>query len=136
ANVFCRYDPSALKPFSLDALWAHSHFTGELAWCIANAEQANAQTVQDAALAGLLHDIGKLILAAHVPEAYRDVLARAAQEGQPLWQVERAALGATHADVGAYVLGLWGIPDPVVEAVAWHHRPSDCPAGFGPLTAV
>jgi HD-like signal output (HDOD) protein len=45
--------------------------------------------------------------------------------------------GATHAEVGAYLLGLWGLPDPVVEAVAWHHTPARCPGeSFTPLTAV
>ena len=43
----------------------------------------------------------------------------------------------SHADVGAYLLGLWGLGDPIVEAVAFHHRPSDCVGNsFSPLTAV
>jgi HD-like signal output (HDOD) protein len=54
-----------------------------------------------------------------------------------LVDAERAALGATHAEVGAYLLGLWGFPDPVLEAVAWHHSPGSCPGNiFSPLTAV
>ena len=47
------------------------------------------------------------------------------------------ANGTTHAEVGAYLLGLWGLPDPIVEAVAWHHNPGGCPGkAFTPLTAV
>jgi HD-like signal output (HDOD) protein len=46
-------------------------------------------------------------------------------------------LGTTHAEVGAYLLGLWGLPDPIVEAVAWHHNPTGCPStSFTALTAV
>jgi HD-like signal output (HDOD) protein len=55
----------------------------------------------------------------------------------PLWEAERIILGASHAEVGAYLLGLWGLPDPLVEALAFHHRPSACPhTVFSPLTAV
>ena len=50
---------------------------------------------------------------------------------------ERQVFGATHAEVGAYLLGLWGLPNPIIEAVAFHHDPGQCLAsGFGPLTAV
>ena len=55
----------------------------------------------------------------------------------PIWQAEHAVLGTTHADVGAYLLGLWGLPDPIVEAIAYHHCPSNSVDGtFTPLTAV
>ena len=51
--------------------------------------------------------------------------------------MEHLEFGASHADVGAYLLGLWGLGDPIVEAVAFHHRPSDCVGNsFSPLTAV
>jgi HD-like signal output (HDOD) protein len=51
--------------------------------------------------------------------------------------VEHLEFGASHADVGAYLLGLWGLGDLIVEAVAFHHRPSDCIGNsFSPLTAV
>jgi hypothetical protein len=59
--------------------------------------------------------------------------------GRPLWEAEQARFGASHAEAGAYLLGLWGLPESVVEAVAFHHRPGFGPAGdggFGPLTAV
>ena len=52
-------------------------------------------------------------------------------------EVERQELGATHADIGAYLLGLWGLGDPILEAVAFHHHPSNCLGNtFSPLTAV
>jgi HD-like signal output (HDOD) protein len=51
--------------------------------------------------------------------------------------VEQEAFGATHADVGAYLLALWGLPDPIVEAVALHHQPSRCAEPeFSPAIAV
>ena len=51
--------------------------------------------------------------------------------------LEKEAFGATHADVGAYLLGLWGFTDTVVEAAAFHHYPAECPGrAFGPLAVV
>jgi HD-like signal output (HDOD) protein len=50
---------------------------------------------------------------------------------------EREVFGCTHAEVGAYLLGLWGLPDAIVEAVAWHHEPSKAhQTDFSPLIAV
>lgn len=87
--------------------------------------------------AGLLHDIGILILACGMPSQLKAALSLARQEGRPLPQVERELYGTTHAEVGAYLLGLWGLPYPVVEAVANHHQPERVPQrGFDLLAAV
>ena len=84
--------------------------------------------------AGLLHDVGQLILATGLPEEYAAVLQGAKDQGRPVWQVEQEHFGATHADVGAYLLALWGLPNPIVEAVAMHHCPAVCIVpGFSPV---
>jgi HD-like signal output (HDOD) protein len=77
---------------------------------------------EDAFTAGLLHDIGKLLLMTQLSERYERVLDEARGRGCPLHVVE-AETGATHADVGGYLLGLWGLPDMIVDAVARHHTP-------------
>ena len=52
-------------------------------------------------------------------------------------EAEQSVIGATHAEIGAYLLGLWGLPDNIVEAVAFHHIPVECmDKSFSPLTAV
>ncbi len=137
ANLFSRFDASVIEALSLDALWGHSFRTSHLARRIAKAERVEDAVVEYAGLAGLLHDIGQLVLAAQLAGAYKQVLDRVKQEVLCLCDAERAVFGASHAEVGAYLLGLWGLPIPVVEAVAWHHRPGDCPGQtFLPLTAV
>jgi hypothetical protein len=55
----------------------------------------------------------------------------------PDWSAEREVFGADHAHVGAYLLGIWGLSDGIVEPVAFHHHPDDhLAAGFGAVTAV
>lgn len=76
----------------------------------------------DVAMAGMLHELGQLLLASRRPERFKNVLESA--KSRPLHEVELEHLGATHAEVGAYLLGLWGFPAPIVEAVALHHEPS------------
>ena len=137
ANIFSKFEHALVQAFPLDALWAHSQATSRLAGLIAQAEQAEPLTVAHASMAGLLHDVGKLILAGYLPDQYRKVLTLACEERILLHEAERKVFGATHAELGAYVLGLWGLPELIVEAVAWHHIPESCPeTSFSPLTAV
>ena len=94
-------------------------------------------TKDDAFTAALIPDIGELVLDQQRPEHLTQARELAAAEGIPIVDAERALFGATHAEVGAYLLGLWGLPYPVVEAVAYHHDPQRCPhQSFGVVDAV
>ena len=86
----------------------------------------------------MLHDVGKLILASQLPDQFRRVLEAGAGRSASFQEVERELLGVSHAEVGAYLLGLWGMPYPVVEAVAHHHKPRSVAdqRGLGVLAAV
>ncbi len=137
AQVFSSFESGRIRAFALDGLWRHSVAVGAIARKIAAAQNAEPQVVDFALLGGLLHDVGRLILAANLPAEYAQVCSASDGRGALLWQVEREKLGTTHGEVGAYLLGLWGLPDPIVEAVAYHHMPTRCLArGFTPLTAV
>ncbi|MEQ1795584.1 MAG: HDOD domain-containing protein, partial [Nitrospira sp.] len=84
-----------------------------------------------------LHDIGLLLLASNMPEDYKRVLALQKEKALLDWQAEQDVFGVTHAEVGAYLLSLWGVGEAIVESVAFHHRPSACgDVAFSPLTAV
>ena len=123
--------------FQIDRLWAESLATGALARVLAKAEKASDREIEQANTAGFLHDVGILVLAANFGNRYDGVLAEASSKGMEVWEVERSEFGSTHAEVGAYLLGIWGLSEPIVEAVAYHHRPGDCPGEiFSPLTAV
>ena len=88
-------------------------------------------------MAGLLHDIGLLVLSTNFPEQYSEVLANLRHDRLSVCDAERAVFKASHEDVGAYLLGLWGVSDAIVEAVAFHHHPGErFQDGFSLLAAV
>jgi HD-like signal output (HDOD) protein/CheY-like chemotaxis protein len=135
--LFSPLDRAEAAWLPLDALWDHSRAVGVLARRIATAESAARTFTEQAAVTGLLHDAGKLALAVNLPKEYAAAQALASSAGIGLAEAERETLGATHAEVGAYLLGLWGLPEPIVTAIAFHHHPARSPARqFSPLTTV
>ena len=107
-----------LRYFSMSYERDHALLTAKIARMMSS--PANAD---HAFTAGVLHDIGKLVLATHMTESFAECFHRCLLEDRPLFEIEREILGATHAEIGGYLLALWGLPDPVVEAVAYHHEP-------------
>jgi HD-like signal output (HDOD) protein len=135
-KVFSQFESSAQTFFSLDILWNHGMITGRYARMIGKAQGAEIRDMEDAFTAGLLHDVGLLVLATNAPDQYTETLALMNQ-GIAEWEAERQVLGATHAEVGGYLLGTWGLSDPIVEAVAFHHDPGRSTGHtFSPLAAV
>lgn len=78
----------------------------------------------EAFTAALLLDVGQAVLALGVPDKFEHMIALARERGAPWHEVEPECFGVTHAEVGAGLLGLWGLPLELIEAVAHHHRPS------------
>ena len=121
----------------VEGIWNHSIQTASIARMIAESEHTSLAMAEQSFVAGLLHDIGKLILAENFSKSYAEVLEFANALQQPVWQAEKRILKATHADVGAYLLDLWGLPDAVTRAVAMHHEPVANPnEHITPLTIV
>lgn len=110
--------------FNAGQLWTHSQACAGAARAIALDLGADLATANEAYVAGLLHDVGKLLLAANLRTEYRDALEFSRGEGVPLVEAERAIFGADHAEVGGYFLGLLGLPVPVIDAISHHHYPS------------
>lgn len=91
----------------------------------------------NAFMGALLHDIGKIILASELPAEFAKAVSLSRELKAPLHTVEHRIYGATHAEIGAYVLGLWGLPSPIVECVAHHHHLSDItPGSMSAVVAV
>ncbi|HWB09264.1 MAG TPA: response regulator [Pirellulales bacterium] len=110
----------------VDYLFDHSLAVGTLARALARLAGGGATLVNDSFVAGVVHDIGKLVLAQNLAEHYAKVVQTVRLEQTPWYVAEADILGCTHAEVGAYLLGLWGFPDVLIEAVAFHHTPRRC----------
>jgi HD-like signal output (HDOD) protein len=80
-----------------------------------------------AVIASLLQDVGILVLASKLPEQFLAVQALSQKQGCPTFEAEQQLLGTTHGEIGAYLLGLWAIPQLIVEAIAHHHHPARIP---------
>jgi len=136
-EVFKSFNCNKVPGFSLPSLWEHSLATGRAARLIAAQENLEKSAVEQSFMAGMLHDVGKLLLAANFAPRYEEVLALCRTKKLTPWEAEREIFGISHAEVGGYLLGLWGLPDNLVEAVAYHHQPDRSETrGFTPLTAV
>jgi HD-like signal output (HDOD) protein len=137
AQLFSSFEHLECAGFNLRVLWEHSAAVGALARKLAMQRECGPKSVDHALLAGLLHEAGILVLTANLAQRYGATVTLARRRGIPLWQAEYDMLGTSHGEVGAYLLGLWGLPDPIIEAVAFHHTPRRCLSReFGALAAV
>jgi putative nucleotidyltransferase with HDIG domain len=112
----------AMPPgFPVMAIWRHSVASGAAA--LACAKASRYRMVDEAFLAGLLHDIGKSVLAMRRPAEYMTLLAAQKEGVQATPAVERAAIGLDHCMVGKALANAWGMPDAIADAIRWHHEP-------------
>ncbi len=122
---------------SFDKLWQHSINVAQLARVLVLFETQDRVLAAQALMAGLLHDLGKVVLASNFADWYGRVLSLARNQPIALWDVEKEMFGANHGEIGACLVGMWNMPGPIVEAVALHHEP---PLGehqdLTPLAAV
>jgi putative nucleotidyltransferase with HDIG domain len=132
-EVFSQWPDGMCCGLDLGLLQLHAQGVAAAATALA----ANTTFADDAMLAGLLHDIGYWVLAQECPEDLGKAIALAISTRIPLHAAEIQVIGASHAEIGAYLLGIWGLPYPVVEAVAHHHQPGRVShSEFGVLAAV
>jgi len=123
-GVFSQLETKEMPGWSVEAFWDHCLLTAAACKVIARAAGADRKGVDESFVAGMLHDAGRLILVANLRDTYATVLRFARDRNIPLQDAEQQVLGSTHAEVGGYLLALWGLPVAVVEAIAFHHNPS------------
>ena len=124
AGVFSQYGGAKCPPgFSPEPIWGHSLQVGVYAQAITLAQTKNATLADAAFTAGLMHDVGKLILAGNLPDTYEAIRRlQAENQGSPR-EAEIKVMGTTHSELGARLLATWGLPLSLLEAIAWHHQP-------------
>jgi HD-like signal output (HDOD) protein len=125
AGVFSQLDRDVMNEFHLEQLWQHSLLVSGLVQRLSQAAGMDQQQCQIPILAGLMHDLGKLVLATNNSVEYRRIFQQAKREQAPLHEIESESLWCNHATIGAYLMGLWGLPFSAVEAVTLHHSEED-----------
>jgi len=127
AHLFTSLDGHILSGFKLNMLWEHCFRVANIARLIAECDKADKNVIVSCRMAGLLHDVGKLILINYFPKRYEQVLKSVRENGGPVYRIEREVFGTSHAEMGAYLMGLWGMSHEVVHAIGYHHshRPSN-----------
>ncbi|MEW5772006.1 MAG: response regulator [Thermodesulfobacteriota bacterium] len=125
SDLFTPFDTASFPGFSVQLLRNHCQRTAALAETIARESPHESLSPAECSVAGLLHDLGKLIMADTLPEEYRKVLEQSRKMNIPPAESERNVAQVSHAEVGGYLLGLWGFSDAVVQAVAHHHAPQE-----------
>jgi len=136
-GVFSEINPANHTSFSAASLWSHSVTTAAFAKKIAQAETGDKAIIDSSFIAGMIHDIGKLLLFSHVQKPFIEAVEMANDTGMALEECEQDIFSATHGDVGGYLIGLWGLTGDVIEAITFHHRLDSYPGTtFSPAIAV
>jgi len=123
-KIFSHFDNVQTNSFSISDLRQHSLTVGDWSKKIAHLEHAPSKVADFAMVAGLLHDVGKLVLASKIPQDYQQILEHAEKESISIFQAEKDTLQTTHCQIGGYLLGLWGFDDSIIDALLDHHHPT------------
>lgn len=124
AFVFDAFDARKL-PFGRRNFWIHSLGTAVAADVLAI--RRGATPGEEAFVAGLLHDVGKVVMHQHMPEDFARVMERLAAAGGTFLEAERAVLDTDHAEIGGLLAEHWKLPERLVLALRCHHRPELAP---------
>jgi len=116
---------SHLNPgyLSLQQIWQHSIKVAQIARDLVLFETKDRTLASQALAAGLLHDLGKVVMVTNFDDLYGRVHSLARKQPVPLWEIEKEMFGANHGEIGACLVGMWNLPSEIVDAAAFHHEP-------------
>ena len=136
-KIFSEFSQKKYSWFDIDAIFKHSISVSSYAKAIVKNEKMDQDLINYSLMAGLLHDLGKLILATNFKDTYQQVLTESRNSDHKLWELEQETFGTSHAEIGAYLMGLWNLENPIIEAIAFHHCPAKSASNqMGLLTVV
>lgn len=129
------FDAAKSHSSSVKILWEHATITNKITNLIYQ-EFMKKKIPNIFASAGLLHDIGKVIMFTHFGDTYDAVLKEALDTNRPIVELEREHYNVTHQELGGYLLNWWEIPLPIVETALYHHKPLDAKVINKELVAI
>lgn len=118
--IFSEYQEYGINPVGINSIWKHSLLVSSVAYTLAQKLNMSIQDQENARISGILHDIGKLALLSF-PEFMNQIYTNG--RGEISLEEEYRMLKTSHAEIGGYLLAMWGIPTPIVDSVTFHHRP-------------
>jgi HD-like signal output (HDOD) protein len=124
ASIFdaFRKQGTGIDDFDLEQFWLHSIACGAAAQSIAKFTGSNQK--EECFIAGLIHDIGKIILCQYMPDKFRDAFLHAKEHGILFFESENELFDATHQEIGGFLASRWNLPKNLQNAVRYHHDPS------------
>lgn len=125
-SVFQSFSKTKVKGCCIESLSDHCFRVGSLCKHIAELEGLDKEMVGEAYTVGLLHDVGKLVLATNAPDELSAAIEKSKAEKISLVEAEQQLFGLSHDGIGGYLLSLWGLPQTIVEGIAFHHSPEKC----------
>lgn len=123
ATVFSAFSKSGRAEFDREAFWKHSIATAVAARMLAH--EAKMKEADEAFVAGIIHDIGKVVLDEYAPDYFDQVLAHVREHDALIYEAERSVLGFSHAQLGRWLGTKWSLPYPLIDAIFYHHQPGN-----------
>jgi putative nucleotidyltransferase with HDIG domain len=132
------FDPfknmGSLNRFDIQKYWEHSVGVGTTAKAISRKYLPSDSA--EMFVAGLLHDIGKMILIQYMPQDFYSVLDFMEENNIPFFEAEKEILGITHGEIGYMIAERWNLPEKIGNIIRFHHSPIDAPEEFAAQTAI
>jgi putative nucleotidyltransferase with HDIG domain len=125
ASIFDTLGGEGAGEFNRAKFWEHSIGCGITTKALARKLRHDPKSLEEAFTAGLLHDIGKVVLDKYVNEEFNEVVRTAAEKDILIIEAEREVLGADHTDMGHWLAVKWGLPNSLKEVISFHHSPED-----------
>ncbi len=136
-KLFEQFEGTAIANVNFDRLWQHCLSVGICAKQIVQLEGGAESEANAAFTGGMLHDLGIIILASQMPGQFQQIIEQERENHSPIYNLEQDLFGISHAELGAHLLEIWGLPLNLVETVGFHHQPAKSAIReFHPLIAV